>query len=150
MKKFILLAAVAVTFSLSAMAATSDPIGNEKVEKTFNELFKGAQNVQWYNSGKYIMAHFVTGDVRTRVRLDEEGKLLQTIRYYGESELPTHIVASLKENFSGKNVWGITEVSNEKGIVYHIVLKDAKHWYNVISNADGEMNLSKKFKRGDK
>lgn len=146
MKNLILLATVFL--SLNVFAAEKNLPINEKVLKTFNQVFKDAQNVTWNSTDKYAEATFKSGDVKTKAFLDNDGKLVQTIRYYQQENLPSNILYNIQKKYSHK-IWGVTEVSNSTGTVYNVVLKSSKHWYTVKANSDGEVLLVSRLKRGD-
>lgn len=146
MKNLILL--VTVFFSMNVFAAEKNPTVNEKVLKTFNLVFKDAQDVQWKTTAKYNEATFNTGDVRTKAILDDNGNLLQTIRYYQEEHLPANILNNIQKKYCHE-VWGVTEVSNSNSTVYNVVLRGKKFWYNVKADARGDVELVKRFRRAD-
>lgn len=149
MKKIILLAALAISITGFAATTATEP-DNEKVMKTFNELFKGVNHVSWNETGNYHEAFFSMNNIKTRVLIDNKGKLVQTIRYYKENNLPANVLYSVKRTYSKQNIWGVTEVANNNGTGYVITLNDAKHWYNIKADAAGETELVSKYKRGDK
>ena len=147
MKQVIIL--TALFFSLTAMAAKSNAPVDEKVLITFNQVFKDAKNVQWYTNGNYTEAYFESNKIKTKARLDNSGALLQTIRYYTEEHLPANIAFRVKKKFDKQSIWGVTEISNEEGINYEVVLRDEKNWYRVKCNASGNIDAISKNKRGD-
>ncbi|MEE6187376.1 hypothetical protein [Niabella digestorum] len=147
MKALILSAVLFV--SVAANAASINLPDNEKVVKTFNELFKGASNVTWNNVGKQYEAFFTLASIKTRVTIDQKGRLVQTIRYYGESELPANILYNVKNQYLGKEIFGVTEISNKFGTQYQIVLKDNSHYIHLNANSNGDLELAGKYKRGD-
>ncbi|HEX7754012.1 MAG TPA: hypothetical protein VF421_01605 [Niabella sp.] len=147
MKLFILTAAL--LFGLNAMATTIHPTVNEKVLKTFNEVFTNAQDVQWSTTAEYSEASFSAGSVTSRAMFDNSGKLIRTIRYYNENHLPSTIIYKLKNKYAGREIYGVTEVTNTEGISYNVVLRDSKNIYNVAVSNDGSITLASKFKRGD-
>lgn len=148
--KSLILSAV-IIFSLTANAATKpvDP-ANEKVMSTFSQIFKDARNVSWSTPGNNYEAFFTTGSIKTRAMLDNNGALMQTIRYYGESELPANVLYSVKKAYRGKDIFGVTEVSNKHGVNYRIVLRDDKQIININANSTGDTEIVSKYKRGDK
>lgn len=143
MKHLILLATVFVSFSSFTTAA--NPTINEKVLKTFNQVFKHAKNVQWHIAAQYNEAAFEADNVKTRAFIDESGNLIKTIRYYKEDKLPANIVYNVKQQYC-HDIWGVTEVSTANGTTYNIVLKCKKYWYYIIANDSGDVMLDKKFK----
>lgn len=146
MKNLILAAALLVT--MNSFAADKNPTVNEKVLKTFNQVFKDAENVKWNNVAKYSEASFNTGDIKTKAILDNDGNLVQTIRYYKQENLPANILYNVQKDYCHE-VWGVTEVSNVNGTLYNVVLKCKKFWYNVKADANGNVELAKKYRRGD-
>ena len=45
----------------------------------------------------------------------------------------------------------VTEINSENELTYQFVLQDDKNWYDVTSNAIGDMSITKKFqKQADK
>lgn len=147
MKNAVLIFLVVAGTAFNSFAATS-PV-NEKVLKTFNDVFKQAVNVRWNEKDKVSQADFDLNTIKTRALFDSNGNLIQTVRYYGEQNLPSHILAALKKKYTDKEIWGVTEVSNENGLQYEIAIRDAKHWFTLSSDANGNIQLVKKFNRGD-
>ncbi|MCH5686590.1 hypothetical protein LWM68_21435 [Niabella sp. W65] len=150
MKNLILSAAVLLTVSFSAAAAPVEPLVNEKAQKTFVTIFKDAADVTWSNAGDHYEAYFNNAGIKTRVTIDAKGNLLQTIRYYGENNLPATVRYAIKDNYKGKEVHGVTEVTNKNGTNYRIVLKDSKHYIHINANEAGDTALVSKYTRGDK
>lgn len=102
----LLILAAALSLGLTTMAATSTPVinptVNEKVLKTFHLVFADAQNVQWSSTKEYNEASFNSGMIKTRAIIDNNGKLIRTIRYYGESHLPSNILYKIRKKYEGK------------------------------------------------
>jgi hypothetical protein len=138
-------------FLLTALSAnaTSPPEINEKVEKAFRATFADAENVNWYEADGNYQAYFSVSEITVKAIYDSDGKLLQTIRYYNEKQLPAIILARLKENNPERQVFGVTEISNGTEVMYHIVLKCDKNWYWIKSDPLGNMELTQKLKRGE-
>jgi len=144
MKKIIYLA-VLMTGLVVTAAATPDV--SEKIIKAFNETFSTAQNVTWQEfDNKNCQANFKLDEVIVKALYDKEGELLETIRYYSEKTLPQNITAKLKKKYSGKEIFGITEIAGENDISYYITLKDDKNWYTVKSDPYGNLGQINKFK----
>ncbi len=146
MKQLIYLAVLLT--GLSAAAATPPDI-SEKVLKAFKETFTNAENVTWKELDNSYQANFKLFEVQVRVIYDSEGNLLETVRYYGESTLPPNILAKLKKRYAGKEIFGVTEISSETDVAYHITLKDQKHWYTIKSDPYANLQQTDKFKRAE-
>jgi hypothetical protein len=146
MKKILFIAAM--LFAVNVMYANRITEVSEKVLKAFKETFKDVKDVTWYEEGdKSYRASFIKDEIKIRVRYDEDGNLLSTIRYYGVQTLPFHIQMKLQKKFADKNVFGVTEMSSDDMIEYHITLQDEKRWYTVKSDANGNFEVTEKFKK---
>lgn len=150
MKNLILSAAVLLTVSFSAAASTAEPVVNEKAQRTFVTIFKDADNVTWSHTGNHYEAFFDNDGIKTRVTIDTKGNLLQTIRYYGENNLPANVLYAIKNDYKGKEVYGVTEVTNKNGTHYRVVLKDSKHYTHINANQAGDTEWVARHTRGDK
>lgn len=150
MKNLILSAAVLLTISFTAAATTVEPVVNEKAQKTLTNVFKDADGVKWSRPDSNYEAYFENKGIKTRATIDDEGNLLQTIRYYDENNLPACILYQIKKGYKGKEVHGVTEVTHKNGVNYRIVLKDNKYYTQINANATGETELVSKCTRGDK
>lgn len=148
MKSLILFAALFL--SLTTMAAEKNPIANEKAVKTFNEVFKNAKNVYWTSTADYQQVSFESNAIKIKATFDNDGNLRQTIRYYKETNLPANIRFKLNRKFDKAEVWGVTELSNNEGVVYSIVLRSDKYFYNVKCDNHANIELVSKYNRGDR
>ncbi|MCH5599785.1 hypothetical protein [Niabella ginsengisoli] len=57
---------------------------------------------------------------------------------------------SVKKEHKSKEIFGVTEVTNQLGVNYRIVLKDDKNYTHINANNKGETEIVAKYKRGDK
>jgi hypothetical protein len=144
MKKLIYLAVLLT--GLSA-AATTPPEISAKVLKAFKETFGSPDNVTWKEMDNSCQANFKISEVQVRASYDNEGNLLETVRYYGEQTLPPNILSKLKKAYKDKEVFGVTEISSDNDLAYHITLKDEKHWYTIKSDPYANFQQTSKFKR---
>lgn len=145
MKKMIYLVVLLAGFSA---AAAIPPDVNEKVLKAFEETFSGAVNVNWTEKNDSYEVSFHQQQVQVRAMFDEDGNLLQTIRYYGEKDLPANILSKLNKRYSGKEIFGVTELRSDTEVSYYITLRDEKNWYVVKSDPYGSLELTRKFRDG--
>lgn len=149
MKNMILSAALLFSAAVHSAVAGVYP-GNEKVVKTFNEVFKNARNVIWGSTRHFYTVSFSVASAKVHAMLDNKGNLVQTIRYYKEDGLPANIIYAIKKDHPHKDVFGVTEVSNKHGVVYKIVLRDEKSYVYVKANSSGDSEVIVEYQRGDK
>lgn len=150
MKNLILSAATLLTITFSAVASPVKPVVSEKTRATFTSIFKSAVNVTWSETGNNAEAFFTVNEVKTRATFDAKGNLIQTVRYYKEDQLSPVVLAGVTSSFPGKEIHGVTEVSNNNGVNYRIVLKDNKHYTYINANSTGDTEVVSKYKRGDR
>ena len=148
MKKIILSTALLLTIAVTAFSSPYDDV-NEKVLKAFNETFGKATDVVWHEYDNIYQANFKQDDIQIRAQYDQEGTLIQTIRYYGERQLLPNIVSKLRKKYAGREIFGVTETSSDLGVNFLVTLKDDKNWYVVKSDVYGNLEQTEKFKRAD-
>jgi hypothetical protein len=122
---------------------------SEKVLKAFAALYPTETKVTWYEvNGNYevFMDHQTE---KCRVQFDEDGHVVNVRRDYGADILCPYIKAKLLERYEGKKIFGITEITNDGGLVYYVILEDNKHYYHVRSDASGNMMLEEKLDKAN-
>jgi len=144
MKKLIILTCL---FAALNTAASNPPEVSEKVLKAFNETFMKATDVVWHETQNLYEASFKQSEIITRAIYDTDGNLLRTTRYYSQEDLPVNILTNVKKKYAGKSIFGVTEISTEDEVTYHITLQDEKNWYVVKANNWGNLELSKKYRK---
>lgn len=145
MKKLFIMLCLFVAFG----ARANEPVDvNEKVLKSFKETFLNAKDVVWHEAQNVYYAYFRQSEIITRARFDAEGNLLLILRYYGEVNLPAHILSKLKKKYPGKSIFGVTESTVGNEVNYYISLQDEKNWYHIKSDNWAQMEAYKKFKKG--
>ena len=144
MKKLIILTCL---FAALSAAASDPPEVSEKVLKAFNETFMKATDVVWHETQNYYEASFKQSEVISRAIYDQDGNLVRTTRYYSQENLPINILTKVQKKYAGKSVYGVTELSTEDQVSYHITLQDENNWYIVKADNWGNLELEKKFKK---
>lgn len=141
---------VAAFIVLSAGAVNETPFVNEKVLKTFDMLFEKAENITWRTTEIDNEASFNLKDIKVRAVIDNYGKLIRTIRYYGEEHLPANIRYGVKKKFEKKEIRNVSELSTDNEVTYYITLTDEKHLVNAVVNSAGQVIQSKRYTRADR
>lgn len=144
MKKLIILSCL---FAALSTKASSPPEVNEKVLKAFSETFMKATDVVWHEVKNFYEASFKQSEIISRVIYDQDGNLVRTTRYYSQENLPINILTKLQKRFAGKSVYGVTELSSEDEISYHITMQDEKNWYIIKADNWGSLELQQKYKK---
>ena len=144
MKKLIILTCLFATLSV---AASNPPEVSEKVLKAFNQTFMKATDVVWHELQNYYEASFKQSEIISRAIYDANGNLLRTTRYYSQENLPINILTKLQKRFAGKSVYGVTELSTEEQVSYHITMQDEKNWYIIKADNWGSLELEQKYRK---
>jgi len=144
MKKLIIFTCL---FAVLSATASNPPEVSEKVLKAFNETFMKATEVVWHEVQNLYEASFKQSEVISRAIYDQDGNLLRTTRYYSQENLPINILTKLQKRFAGKSVYGITELSTDDEVSYHITMQDEKNWYIIKADNWGGLELEKKYKK---
>ncbi len=149
MKKIIFVCLVTIISVTTAFAAPSSFV-NEKVLKVFHEAFPEVKQPSWYTFDNYYEVYFTNPDNSScRIDYSPDGVVLSTTSYYTEQNLSPAIRAKVSGKYPGKKIFGVTEVSNNENVTYHIVLEDDNYWYNIESDATGLIKLDKKLEKAD-
>ena len=147
MKKTIFILVAFITFS--AYAAEPAPEINQRILNSFSQTFTYAEDVVWQEDNHLFQANFWQGGINIRARYDDEGNLLETIRYYFEKQLPPVVLAKVKKKYSGKSIFGVTEISSDENTTYYITLQDDKNWYTVKSDIYGNLQKTENFRKAE-
>ena len=144
MKKLIIVTCLFAAFSAKA---SNPPEVTEKVLKAFNETFMKATDVVWHEVKNFYEASFKQSEIISRAIYDQDGNLVRTTRYYSQENIPINILTKLQKRFAGKTVYGVTELSMEDQVSYHITMQDDKNWYIIKADNWGSLELEQKYKK---
>ncbi|RYY61314.1 MAG: hypothetical protein EOO05_06780 [Chitinophagaceae bacterium] len=142
MKKIILL--LLVVASVPALAA--DSLGTKLADK-FSAAFPQAKNVKWYTEGENTAVYYENEGITSHIWYDAQGEVLKTRRYYSEKDLTPFMKVKVNQRYPGKEIHGITEISNRDGLFYVITLEDQKNWIQARFESTGESSLIQKMKK---
>ena len=144
MKKLIIATCL---FAALSVRASNPPEVTEKVLKAFNETFMKATDVVWHEVKNFYEASFKQSEIISRAIYDQDGNLVRTTRYYSQENIPINILTKLQKRFAGKTVYGVTELSMEDQVSYHITMQDDKNWYIIKADNWGSLELEQKYKK---
>lgn len=136
-----------IVLLVSTASFAANPPVDEKISKIFRETFPHVNNAKWYEYETFYEVLFQSNEVACRVKYDLDGKVISVRRDYYEKDLPLFIKVKLKEKYTNKAIFGVTEITSEEGVTYNIILQDEKHWTTIKSDASGNMNIVQKLKK---
>lgn len=131
MKKTLTLAALLVC-SIMAFAGPES-----KMEKKFKEMFPNAEGVKWHQDEDNYLVSFTQAGNAVKIVYDKNGNFLQSLRYYGQKDLPTNILMAVKNKYAGKTIFGVTERTTSSDVTYHINLMDGTTLKNITAYSNG-------------
>ena len=144
MKK-VLVFACAIFITASTFA--KDGNVSARVQKAFETTFTDAQNVVWTNTDSVYTVKFTQDGAATTVNYDEQGNFISSRRYYQNAKLPIDIQCKLQKQFSGKTVYGVTEIAFADNVFYFVKLEDATTWTSIRINNAREIEVLEKLNK---
>ena len=146
MKKFFLVIA-----SLSGIIALSsfdnNSAINKKVLHSFHSEYGNPPNARWtaYPNDDYVV--FKQNNILVRAEYDLHGNQLYALRYFDAKHLPSSVLDNVQEQFPGKKIDNVTEVTTPNGMSYVIQLEDNKSFTTLISDIDGDIAVQNQFQK---
>lgn len=122
---------------------------NDAVLKVFNTTFPQAEGVEWFENSDHYLVNFKEAGILTKITYDKDGNIMNSIRYYEAKNLPINILTAIKRKYSDKKIIGVTELTSQEGLSYHIKLEDDKTVYTVKASPDANLDVVEKFKKAN-
>ena len=129
---------------MTTSAFATNPFVDEKITKAFSQTFPDASNAKWYDYKDHYEVMFTHKEIPCRMSYDLRGSVVSLRRDYYEKDLPLFILAKVKQKYTSKKIFGVTEITSEEGLSYTIILEDEKHRITVKSNASGDFSTIEK------
>jgi len=157
MKKLLILTC-ALLFGISSFAYSPRNI-DEKLVHAFSVSFPKAEKVSWQEMDQAYIVSFVDNGIRSRITYQKkDGAILSYIRYYFQETLPVNIRLSIKQEFPGKKIWGVVELSTQPNAdeqepgqalktFYYVKLESASTWTTVKLDANGESEVIERYRK---
>lgn len=151
MKIIILVCCMLSTF-IGAYAHDPGEI-DEKLMLAFKKTFPTAERVNWREAGETYVISFLDQGINSRVTYSKDGNLLGSIRYYEEKNLPLKLRLATIQQYPGKRIFGVTEVTTftdaayRQGVQYYIRLVDERVWLTVVADNDGNFKVVEAFEK---
>ena len=146
MKKFIMLAVVLTTITISSFANITSDI-NKKAISTFNKSFSYAEDVRWEVKNNIYKVTFKSNGKEMYAYYNGEGDQIAVTRHIHIEQLPLAVAAELKSKYQDSWLTELFEISSNGETAYFATLESATHI--TVLKADGTSGWStfKKDKR---
>lgn len=147
MKKIVLLCLFSIIIS-SRIFAIPKAVP-EKIQKIFHDEFSTIKNASFFDFGDYYEVYFKKeNNSSEKVYYNSHGEIIQTVKYYSESELDPFIKEKMNKKYKGKAICGVTEVQSKIEHFYQIILEDQSSLYVVKLDGKSLEEISKRFHKG--
>jgi len=147
MKKFLLLLPILLVVAMVTSFARSSMNDNPRAEQEFNKYFANVENVKWSKEeGGYLQAAFTWANHRTLAYFNANGEFVGSIRGITISQLPLIVVRTLDKNYNKAIILEISEITNEEGTQYRLIIEDERKKYLLRLNSFGDVVKKEKVK----
>ena len=110
--------------SITVSASTSNV--SAKVNKAFDQYFKGASHQRWYQLEKSFLVKFIQNDQENRALFTKNGSLVYHISYGAEKNLPSDVRGLVKSTYYDQSITRVLKVNQEQRNIWVISLEDVK------------------------
>ena len=133
-------------FCSTCLQANTPPV-DKHILLCFKRAFPQVEKVEWSTEGNYWVAGFKVDGNLNILYYNDDGEVVLSRKYYGADDLPLFIRARLYKRYTGKTVYGVTEITRGNLVRYSIVMQDEKKWYVIEASSDGVMQQVNKFNK---
>jgi hypothetical protein len=124
MKNKILIGVFVLLTSISSAFANGKEEVNEKIIRSFEKEFAGAQQVQWTTTKGFVKVTFTLNEQVVYAFYESNGNLLGVTRNIVSSQLPINLFTDLKKNYSTHWITDLFEMASNNENVYYVTLEN--------------------------
>ena len=124
MKNKILIGVFVLLTSISSAFANGKEEVNERIVKSFEKEFAGAQHVQWATTKDFVKVTFTLNEQVVYAFYEPNGNLLGVTRNIISSQLPINLLTDLKKNYSTHWITDLFEMASNNDNVYYVTLEN--------------------------
>jgi hypothetical protein len=124
MKNKILIGIFVLLTSISSAFANGKEEVNERIIRSFEKEFAGAQHVQWASTKDFVKVTFTLNEQVVYAFYEQNGNLLGVTRNIVSSQLPINLLTDLKKNYSTHWITDLFEMASNNENVYYVTLEN--------------------------
>jgi hypothetical protein len=124
MKNKILIGVFVLLTSISSAFANGKEEVNERIIRSFEKEFAGAQHVQWVSTKDFVKVTFTLNEQVVYAFYEQNGNLLGVTRNIVSSQLPINLLTDLKKNYSTHWITDLFEMASNNENVYYVTLEN--------------------------
>ena len=99
---------------------------NAKINSAFEQFFKNASHITWYEVDRKFLVKFIQNDQVNRALFTRNGQLIYHISYGFEKHLPIEVRHLVRSKYYDQSIIRVLKVNQEKRIIWVISLEDDK------------------------
>jgi hypothetical protein len=124
MKNKILIGVFVLLTSISSAFANGKEEVNERIIKSFEKEFAGAQHVEWTTTKDFVKVTFTLNEQVVYAFYEQNGNLLGVTRNIVSSQLPINLLTDLKKNHSAYWITDLFEMASNNENMYYVTLEN--------------------------
>jgi hypothetical protein len=124
MKSKILIGVFVLLTGISSAFANGKEEVNERIVKSFEKEFAGAQHVEWNTTKDFVKVTFTLNEQVVYAFYEQNGNLLGVTRNIVSSQLPINLLTDLKKNYSTHWITDLFEMASNNDNVYYVTLEN--------------------------
>jgi hypothetical protein len=147
MKNKILIGAFIFITGISSAFANDNEEVNNKILRSFQKEFAGAQSAQWVTTKDFVKVTFTLNEQVVYAYYGQEGNLLGVTRNILSGQLPINLLTDFKKNYSNYWISDLFEMAVNGENVYYLTLEDSDHKLVLKSNGTNGWDTFRKEKK---
>ena len=147
MKNKILIGVFVLLTSISSAFANGKEEVSDKIIKSFEKEFAGAQDVQWTTNKDFVKVTFTLNEQVVYAFYEPNGNLLGVTRNIVSSQLPINLLTDLKKNYSTHWITDLFEMASSNENVYYVTLENADQKLVLKSSGTSGWELFRKERK---
>jgi hypothetical protein len=147
MKNKILSGVFVLLTSISSAFANGKEEVNDRIIKSFEKEFAGAQNVQWATTKDFVKVTFTLNEQVVYAFYEQNGNLLGVTRNIVSSQLPINLLTDLKKNYSTHWITDLFEMASNNDNVYYVTLENGDQKLVLKSSGTAGWEVFKKERK---
>jgi hypothetical protein len=147
MKSKILLGVFVLITGISSAFANGTEDVNERIIRSFQKDFVGAQQVQWSTTKEFVRATFTLNEQIVYAYYSPDGNLLGVTRNIVSGQLPINLYTDLKKNYTDYWIADLFEMAANNENVYYVTLENSDYKLVLKSNGTNGWEVFKKERK---
>lgn len=120
----------------------------KKILKHFNKSFKNAEGIKWEQLDDNFLATFVMKNVKTHLLFDKKGKMIYTIDYVSEKQLPCYVKSMLVNTYRNYTITSAAGILQDRRKIWIVKLANETNYISARIE-DGDIDEIENFRKAN-